>query len=65
VWKGTAFGGYKSRVDVPQLVRDYMSKRIRVDEYITHRMTLDTINQAFDKLHHGEALRVVLDMQQA
>ena len=24
VWKGTAFGGYKSRVDVPKLVEQYL-----------------------------------------
>ena len=26
VWKGTAFGGYKSRTDVPKLVDAYMNK---------------------------------------
>ena len=28
VWKGTAFGGYKSRTDVPKLVDAYMNKVI-------------------------------------
>lgn len=28
VWKGTAFGGYKSRTDVPKLVDAYMKKVI-------------------------------------
>lgn len=57
-----AFGGYKSRVDVPRLVTDYMKGVIKVDEYITHHFTLDQINEAFDKLHHGEALRAVLKL---
>lgn len=26
VWKGTAFGGYKSRTDVPKLVEEYMKQ---------------------------------------
>lgn len=28
VWKGTAFGGFKSRTQVPQLVDKYMNKVI-------------------------------------
>jgi S-(hydroxymethyl)glutathione dehydrogenase/alcohol dehydrogenase len=28
VWKGTAFGGYKSRTDVPKLVDEYL-KQVR------------------------------------
>lgn len=27
-WKGTAFGGYKSRTDVPKLVEEYL-KNVR------------------------------------
>ncbi|MCO5591648.1 hypothetical protein L7F22_045638 [Adiantum nelumboides] len=62
VWKGTAFGGFKSRTQVPQLVEKYMKKEIKVDEYITHNMTLPEINKAFDCMHHGESLRTVIHM---
>ncbi|KAF3644445.1 Alcohol dehydrogenase class-3 [Capsicum annuum] len=62
VWKGTAFGGFKSRSQVPLLVDKYLKKEIKVDEYITHNMTLTDINKAFDLMHDGECLRVVLDM---
>ena len=41
VWKGTAFGGFKSRVDVPNLVDRYMKKEFRLDDYITHHYKLD------------------------
>lgn len=61
-WKGTAFGGYKSRIDVPQLVEDYQAKRFRVDEYVTHHYKLAEINEAFAKLKSGEALRCVLTL---
>jgi len=27
VWKGTAFGGYRSRSQVPQLVESYLKKK--------------------------------------
>ncbi|KAL2238697.1 UNVERIFIED_CONTAM: Alcohol dehydrogenase class-3 [Sesamum indicum] len=62
VWKGTAFGGFKSRSQVPWLVDKYMKKEIKVDEYVTHNMTLADINKAFDLMHDGGCLRVVLDM---
>ncbi|KAI7730177.1 hypothetical protein M8C21_001465 [Ambrosia artemisiifolia] len=60
VWKGTAFGGFKSRSQVPQLVDKYMNKEIKIDEYITHNLTLEEINKAFDLLHGGDCLRCVL-----
>lgn len=62
VWKGTAFGGFKSRVDVPNLVERYMKNEFRVDEYITHHYKLDEINDAFDMLHSGACLRAVISM---
>jgi len=62
VWKGTAFGGFKSRTQVPELVEKYMKKEIKVDEYITHTMKLAQINEAFELLHSGKCLRCVLSM---
>ena len=59
-WKGTAFGGYKSRKDVPLLVEKYMRGETKLDEYITHSMKFDRINEAFDLLHSGKCLRTVL-----
>ncbi|KAH9785089.1 Alcohol dehydrogenase class-3 [Citrus sinensis] len=63
VWKGTAFGGFKSRSQVPWLVDKYMKKEIKVDEYVTHNMTLGEINEAFRYMHGGDCLRCVLKMQ--
>ena len=60
VWSGTAFGGFKSRVDVPKLVDRYLEGKFRVDEYVTHEMKLEEINQAFELLHAGKCLRVVM-----
>eukprot|EP00250_Pteridium_aquilinum_P002576 c127_g1_i1 orf=270-1532(-) len=62
VWKGTAFGGYKSRTDVPKLVDAYMKKEIKLDEYVTHNFKLDEINQAFELLEAGKCLRAVIHM---
>ena len=51
-------------MDVPKLVQGYMEGKYRVDEYITHKLKLTEINQAFDLLHSGKALRVVMAADQ-
>ncbi|KAH9416874.1 hypothetical protein DERP_013845 [Dermatophagoides pteronyssinus] len=62
VWKGSAFGGWKSRQSVPKLVEEYMNGELMVDEHITHSVGLNDINKAFDLMHSGESLRVVVDL---
>lgn len=58
---GTAFGGYKSRSDVPLLVEDYMNGKLPIDQYVTHEFDgVDTINDAIHALHGGECLRAVV-----
>ncbi len=61
VWKGTAFGGAKSRRDVPGIVDWYMDGKINIDDLITHKVPLDRINDAFDLMHEGEAIRTVVE----
>ena len=60
VWKGTAFGGWKSRDSVPNLVDDYMKGNLKVDEFITHTLPFEEIQKSFDLLHKGESIRTVL-----
>lgn len=60
VWKGTAFGGWKSKDSVPKLVHDYQEKKLMLDEFITHEMPFDKINEGFELLHSGKCLRAVL-----
>ena len=35
-WKGTAFGGWKSRTEVPRLVQMVMRGEMTLDPFITH-----------------------------
>ena len=35
-WKGTAFGGWKSRTEVPRLVQTVMRGEMKLEPYITH-----------------------------
>ena len=60
VWKGTAFGGAKSRTQVPEIVDWYMEGKINIDDLITHTMPLEKINNAFDLMHSGESIRSVI-----
>jgi S-(hydroxymethyl)glutathione dehydrogenase/alcohol dehydrogenase len=50
-------------VQVPDLVQDYMSGNTKLDDYITHTMKFDQINDAFDLLHSGKTLRTVLTFE--
>ncbi len=59
-WKGTAFGGAKSRRDVPKIVDWYMQGKVNIDDLITHVMPLERINEAFDLMHKGESIRSVI-----
>jgi len=64
VWRGTAFGGYKSRDSVPKLVDEYMKGEIKLDEFVTGNRQLEGINAAFDDMHSGEGctLRTIITM---
>ena len=61
VWKGTAFGGAKSRTQVPQIVDWYMDGKINIDDLITHTMPIEDINDAFHLMHEGESIRSVVN----
>lgn len=61
-WKGSAFGGWKSRDSVPMLVDRYTSKQLMVDEFVTHEYKLAEINTAFQIMHEGKSLRSVVSL---
>ena len=63
VWKGSAFGGVKGRTQLPGMVEQAMRGEIRIDPFITHRMALDRINDAFDLMHAGKSIRTVVAMK--
>lgn len=60
-WKGTAFGGWKSREAIPKLADRVINGELPVDHYITHVIEgIDNTNQAFQALHSGDCLRAVV-----
>mmetsp|Transcript_25638 Transcript_25638/g.59155 ORF Transcript_25638/g.59155 Transcript_25638/m.59155 type:complete len:395 (-) Transcript_25638:200-1384(-) len=61
VWKGTAFGGFKSRSDVPKLVEANLKGDLPIDHFITHEFDgVGATNSAVDALHSGTCLRAVV-----
>ncbi|HVL01272.1 MAG TPA: S-(hydroxymethyl)glutathione dehydrogenase/class III alcohol dehydrogenase [Dongiaceae bacterium] len=60
VWRGSAFGGVKGRTQLPGYVERYMKGELKIDEFITYTMPLDKINEAFDLMHDGKAIRSVI-----
>lgn len=61
VWRGCAFGGWKSVDQVPQLVELYLKGTIKLDEFITHRLPIDKINDAFTLMQSGACIRTVVN----
>ncbi|KAB5581867.1 hypothetical protein PHYPO_G00180520 [Pangasianodon hypophthalmus] len=61
-WKGSLFGGFKSKDSVPKLVLDYMAGRIKLDEFITHTMSLEQVNDAIELMKKGECIRTILNV---
>ncbi|SQC93500.1 S-(hydroxymethyl)glutathione dehydrogenase [Cedecea neteri] len=51
---------FKGRTQLPGMVEDAMAGKINLDPFITHRMPLDKINEAFDLMHEGKSIRTVI-----
>ncbi|MCR3960840.1 S-(hydroxymethyl)glutathione dehydrogenase/class III alcohol dehydrogenase [Aeromonas veronii] len=60
VWRGSAFGGVRGRSELPSYVQRYMQGEFRLDDFITHTMGLEQINEAFELMHQGKSIRTVI-----
>ncbi len=65
VWRGTAFGGVKGRSELPGIVEQYLKGEIPLKTFITHKMPLNNINEAFDLMHEGKSIRSVVLFDEA
>uniref|UniRef100_A0A3Q2U0B5 Alcohol dehydrogenase 1 n=1 Tax=Fundulus heteroclitus TaxID=8078 RepID=A0A3Q2U0B5_FUNHE len=59
-WKGTLFGGFKGKDGVPEMVKAYLDKKVKLDEFITHNMTLDQVNDAVKLMKNGQCMLLFL-----
>ncbi|WP_237067479.1 S-(hydroxymethyl)glutathione dehydrogenase/class III alcohol dehydrogenase [Microbulbifer guangxiensis] len=64
VWRGTAFGGVKGRSELPGFVERYLAGEFSLNDFITHTMPLEDINDAFELMHQGRSIRSVIHFDQ-
>ncbi|KAL7208520.1 hypothetical protein ACSBR1_030292 [Camellia fascicularis] len=62
--KGTFFGNYKPRSDIPSVVEKYMNKELEVEKFITYQVPFSKINKAFDYMLKGEGIRCIIKMDE-
>ena len=58
--KGSLYGSARPSVDMPRLLDLYMNKKLKLDELVSRRITLDQINDAFEWMEKGEVARSVI-----
>lgn len=58
--QGSYLGSCVPSRDIPAYITLYQSGRLPVDRLLTHRLSLDDINDGFDRLARGEAIRQVI-----
>ncbi len=58
--KGSYIGSAAPLRDVPRLIALFKAGKLPVDMLLTHRLTLDDINEGFDRLREGIGVRQVV-----
>jgi len=58
---GSSFGGVKGRDQVPQFVDMYLAGDIDVDSFVSHKLTLDSVNRGFGLMEAQDGIRSVID----
>ncbi|MCP3853768.1 MAG: Zn-dependent alcohol dehydrogenase [Actinomycetia bacterium] len=58
--QGSNMGSNRFRVDMPRYIDLYMQGRLKLDELVSARITLEEINAGFDAMKTGEVARSVI-----
>lgn len=53
----------KPSIDIPRYLNIYRRGKLKLDSLITHRLSLDDINEGMDLVRSGEAGRVLIEMR--
>ncbi|MGE0742000.1 MAG: alcohol dehydrogenase catalytic domain-containing protein [Hyphomonadaceae bacterium] len=59
--RGSTLGDIKVRTQLPDLVDWYVEGKLKLDELISHRMPLEQINEGYDLVRRGTALRAIVE----
>jgi S-(hydroxymethyl)glutathione dehydrogenase/alcohol dehydrogenase len=57
---GSSFGGVKGRSQVPLLVDRWLGGEIDVDSLLSHRITLDQVNDGFELMERQDGIRSII-----
>jgi alcohol dehydrogenase len=57
VLKGSYLGSCVPKRDIPRFIDMYEAGRLPVDRLLTHTLTLDELNEGFDRLAAGQGVR--------
>jgi S-(hydroxymethyl)glutathione dehydrogenase/alcohol dehydrogenase len=57
---GTSFGGVKGRTQVPGLIDLWLEGQIDVEALISHRISLDEVNDGFELMEAQDGIRTVI-----
>jgi S-(hydroxymethyl)mycothiol dehydrogenase len=60
--KSSWYGDCLPSRDFPMLVDLYLQGRLDLDAFVTETISLDEVEKAFTKMHHGEVLRSVVKL---
>ena len=62
--KGSYIGTCVPTRDIPRYVALFRAGKLPVDRLMSGKLTLDQINEGFDRLHEGRAVRQVIEFPQ-
>ncbi|XP_007238057.2 alcohol dehydrogenase 1 isoform X2 [Astyanax mexicanus] len=60
--KGSMFGGYIGKESIPKLVLDHMAGRLNLDEFVTHTVKMDKINDVVELMKKGKCIRAIINI---
>ncbi|KAG9442002.1 hypothetical protein H6P81_017856 [Aristolochia fimbriata] len=63
--RGSLYGGWKPKSELPLLVDMYLNKELQIDELVSHNLPFEDINKAFNLMQEGNCLRCVIHMPKA
>jgi S-(hydroxymethyl)mycothiol dehydrogenase len=63
--KSSWYGDCLPSRDFPMLVSHYRQGNLDLDAFVSERITIDQVEEAFEKMHEGKVLRSVVEIQPA
>jgi len=62
---GSNMGSNRFRVDIPKYVDSYLEGRLKLDELVSRKISLDEVNEGYAALNRGEVTRSIIVFENA